>query len=114
MRPIIIKIMPKGEPLRHGLVDVDDYYHDDADNLVVVASEQDDDRDTALILVHAFIEAVTNELMGITPEMVDRFDSSVQADESPGDIPGCPYFDAHQAAVIGERAVGICIRRVFS
>ncbi len=114
MKTITITSIPQGQPHRHGLPDVDDYYYGPDGELRVVVTECDDPRDTMLIAIHAVVEAIINEHLGVTPEMVDEFDAGVPlGDDSPGDKPECPYFLSHQAAKIAEEAAGMVFKRVF-
>lgn len=71
----------------------------------IIVSPLKDWKHEFLIGLHELIEAQLCKARGITPEMVDEFDSKFKGDGEPGDDPDCPYRKEHAFASMIEMIV---------
>jgi len=79
--------------------DTSEDYYQASDNLIhFKISKRPDSRHEWLDAMHGQIEAFINELRGITPEQVDKWDFTHPEAEDPGSLLGCPYFEGHMFA----------------
>ena len=100
-RNIRVNFIPV-EQMRYSTLD--DYQIDPDGVLNITIAGTPDGRSNLALLIHALIEQFKAEQAGIMPIDVDRWDLSHPNSEEPAEEPGCPYRDAHDAALFAERA----------
>lgn len=73
--------------------------------LKITVSKLTDPRYYYLVAIHEFIEAVLCKFMGITEEMVDKWDFDHPEEIDPGSLEGCPYRNQHELATLMEKRI---------
>ena len=104
MRSIIIKVIPHKD---QRYLTCGDWQRPYPDALTITVSDTGNDRSNMLVAIHELVEAVLCMAQGISPEMVDDWDTHGLGSQlnDPGDHPGAPYHWQHRAADIVERIV---------
>jgi hypothetical protein len=103
-----LKVIPHNQQRYNTIGDWFYYYNDE---LQVRVSSLNDVQMEQCIALHEIIEAHICYSMGVTEEMVDKFDLTYppMAENEPGDDPMAPYYRAHQVASACERMIAYAI-----
>lgn len=105
----ILSVTNEEIKVRKGFTGADWWWDDAGDLQVRVASELEDWRERACLMMHEAFEALMSKHLGITVAQVDDYDSKFEAEHpgdgttNVGDITDCPYRLPHTYATAAER-----------
>jgi hypothetical protein len=97
--------------IRKGFTGADWWWDESGDLQVRVASELEDWRERAALMIHEAGEALMCRHLGVTVAQVDDFDAKFEREHpgdgttNVGDISDCPYRLPHNAATAMERVL---------